>query len=233
MNSANPTTQTAWKPSHKIDQERQLIFNPAERYLNDVANLPPAPTLVTELLTLFRDPNHDVDQVVKLISYEPSLTAQILRTCNSAYFAGEQPPGDIFEAVSRIGFYQVYCLVVSIFGAKARSMEGADEGVNVEELWRHSVAAAVSASVVAEEAGQAKAVAFTAGLLHDIGKLVLASVEREAYARLLQRANNKVLLSDIGTLRLWNEPCRCGRQIDAPLEFAAGRRRRRGSSSPT
>jgi len=195
MNSANPTTQTAWETSRKIDPERQLIFNTAERYLNDVANLPPAPTVVTELLTLFRDQNHDVDQVVKLISYEPALTAQILRTCNSACFAGEQPPGDIFEAVSRIGFYHVYCLVASIFGARARSMEGADEGVNVDDLWRHSVAAAVSASVVADEAGQENAVAFTAGLLHDIGKLVMASVEREAYARLLQRANNKGVLS--------------------------------------
>ena len=220
MNSANPTTQTAWRPPSKIDQERQLILYPAERYLNDAPSLPPAPTVVTELLTLFRDQNHDVDQVVKLISYEPALTAQILRTCNSACFAGEQPPGDIFEAVSRIGFYHVYCLVASIFGARARSMEGADEGVNVDDLWRHSVAAAVSASVVADEAGQENAVAFTAGLLHDIGKLVLASVEREAYARLLQKANNKGALSvlerctfgtnhaDVGgkLLRRWNLP---------------------------
>lgn len=53
------------------------------------------------------------------------------------------------------------------------------------------MAVAVSAAVVAEEAGQPKAVAFTAGLLHDIGKLVLASVEREPYARLCQRAKEQ------------------------------------------
>jgi len=174
-----------------IHQERRRVLNPAKRYLDGLTSLPPAPMLMTKLLALFREPDHDIDQVVQLISYEPSLTTQIIRTCNSAYFAGEQPPGDIFDAVSRIGFYEVYCLVVSSFGAKTKSMEGVEKGVDVEALWRHSVAAAVSASVVAGESGQSKAVAFTAGLLHDIGKLVLASGEREAYARLTQRARDE------------------------------------------
>ncbi|MGO8698944.1 MAG: HDOD domain-containing protein [Limisphaerales bacterium] len=172
--------------------------NTAERYLDGVASLPPAPMLITELLTLFRQPDRDVDQVVQLISYEPSLTAQILRTCNSVHFAGEDPPGDIFEAVSRIGFYQVYCLVVSMFGARTKSMEGAGEGLDVDESWQHSVIVAVAAATVGDAAGVTKTVAFTAGLLHDVGKLVLASAERAAYARLVQKAlNEKVPLSQM------------------------------------
>jgi putative nucleotidyltransferase with HDIG domain len=180
----------------KIQQAPPAGFTPADRYLMNLASLPSSPTLVTELLALFREPDRDIDQVVQLIRYDPSLTAQILRTCNSVHFAGDEPPGDIFEAVSRIGFYQVYCLVVSLFGAKTRSIPGASQGVNVSALWRHSVAVAVSASEVAEEAGEARAVAFTAGLLHDIGKLVLASAEREVYAGLTERAKEeKVVLS--------------------------------------
>jgi putative nucleotidyltransferase with HDIG domain len=62
----------------------------------------------------------------------------------------------------------------------------------VEELWRHSVAAAVSASVVEQEQdGEAKAAAFTAGLLRDIGRLVFASTEQESYAKLIQRARDQ------------------------------------------
>src|SRR5665213_550641 len=159
-----------------------------KHYLNSVAKLPLAPTLVTELLALFRDPDKDVSRVVELISYEPSLTVEILRNCNSAYFAGGEPPSDIFEAVARMGFYEVYCLVVAMFGATARSMQGADKGVDIHGLWRHSVAVAVSASVIAERAGESKAVAFTAGLLHDMGKLITASVERERYAELFETA---------------------------------------------
>lgn len=191
LNSANAPKDYLGAVNQSVQRSRAGIVNPAERYLNRVASLPPAPMLVTQLLTLFKEPDRDVDEIVQLISYEPSLTAQILRTCNSACFAGERPPGDIFEAITRLGFYQVYCLVVSTFGAKARAIEGADKGVNVEELWRHSVAVAVSASIVEEDTGQAKAAAFTAGLLHDIGKLVLASVEGERYAALFQRARNK------------------------------------------
>jgi putative nucleotidyltransferase with HDIG domain len=191
MTPVKPTKEYLEAVRHKILEDRKRLFNPAKRYLEGVSNLPPAPMLMTELLALFRNPDHDVDQVVQLISYEPPLTAQILRNCNSAYFGGDQPCGDMFEAVSRVGFYQVYCLVVSLYGSKTKSMEGADKGINVEELWRHSVAAAVSASTVAEDSGKPKAVAFTAGLLHDIGKLVLASVERERYAQLIAQARTE------------------------------------------
>ena len=191
MNASQQTKDYFDTVSRNIRSARLQVLNPAERYLNGIACLPPAPMIVTELLTLFREPDRDVDQVVQLISYEPSLTAQILRTCNSVYFAGDQPPSDIFEAVTRIGFYQVYTLVVSIFGAKTKAMEGASKGVDVDELWRHSVAVAVAASVVADEAGLSKPVGFTAGLLHDIGKLVLASGEGEAYARLIKRAQEQ------------------------------------------
>jgi putative nucleotidyltransferase with HDIG domain len=194
MNFSKPTIDYQDAVAQKIRQERLRVLNPAKRYLDGVTSLPPAPMLVTELLALFRQPDYDVDQVVQLISYEPSLTAQILRISNSALFAGEQPPSDIFEAVSRVGFYQIYCLVVSLFGARTRSIEGADKGVNVDQLWRHSVAVAVSTSVVAEESGQTRAVAFTAGLLHDIGKLVLASAERESYAKLIQRGKDEGVL---------------------------------------
>ena len=191
MNSAKSTQDYQDVVTEKIHQERLRVFNPAKRYLDGLASLPPAPMLVTELLALFREPDRDLDQVVQLIGYEPSLTAQILRTCNSVCFAGEQPTADIFDAIARMGFYQVYCQVMSTYGARAKSMPGADMGVNVEALWRHSVAVAVSSSIVADEAGQAREVAFTAGLLHDIGKLVLASAEREPYAGLIQRAKDE------------------------------------------
>ena len=96
MNPPSPTRDYLDVVTQNIQHSRLDILNPAERYLNGVASLPPAPILVTELLALFREPDRDVDQVVQLISYEPSLTAQILRTCNSAFFAGQQPPGTLW-----------------------------------------------------------------------------------------------------------------------------------------
>jgi putative nucleotidyltransferase with HDIG domain len=76
-----------------------------------------------------------------------------------------------------------------MFGASAKAMPGAAEAVDVSKLWRHSVTTAVAASVVAEETGGATSAAFTAGLLHDIGKLILASVERARYGQLISSSS--------------------------------------------
>ena len=190
MSTQAPANNFQDAVARKIHQERLRVLNPAKRYLDEVASLPPAPMLLTQLLTLFRQPDADIDHIVQLITHEPSLTAQILRASNSAAYAGDQPSTDIFEATTRLGFYQVYCLVVSLCGAKTKNIDGADKGINVDELWRHSVATAVAASAVADASNQTKAVAFTAGLLHDIGKLVLASIGRERYAAAIQKAKS-------------------------------------------
>jgi putative nucleotidyltransferase with HDIG domain len=157
------------------------------QYIDSISSLPPAPTLVTELLAVFREPDTEIDKVTRLIGYDPSLTAEILKRCNSAFFAGEQPLSDIFDAVTRLGFYEVYCLVLAMFSADTRSLPGACEGLDVNRLWHHSLATAVAASVISENLGDSKSAAFTSGILHDIGKLLLASVERARYAELLEQ----------------------------------------------
>lgn len=156
-----------------------------DHYIESVTQLPPAPTLLVELLGLFKDPDRDVDRVVELVSLDPSITAEILRRCNSAFLSGAEPASDMFEAVSRLGFYEVYTVVAAMFGASTKAIPGAAEAVDVSNLWRHSVTTAVAASVVAEEVGESTGAAFTSGLLHDIGKLIFASVERARYGQLL------------------------------------------------
>ena len=160
----------------------------AEYYIGQVTHLPPAPTLLVELLGLFRDPDRDIDRVVELLSHDPSLTAEILKRCNGAFF-GRAPASDMFEAVSRIGFYEVYCMVVGMFGAKTKAMPGVRDAIDSAALWKHTVVTAVAASTLATETNHPQGTAFTAGLLHDIGKLVLASVEGELYGSLLNGAS--------------------------------------------
>src|SRR5581483_3976078 len=175
-----------------VDLENRLNGAPAASagrragvYLNSISSLPVSPTLINELLGLFKDPDREVDQVVKLISFEPSLTAELLKRSNTVYFASSEPVTDVFEAVTRLGFYEVCCIVVTMFGSGTKTLARSGAGLDVEALWQHSAACAVGASVIAETIGESKPVAFTAGLLHDVGKLVLASVERETYAKMV------------------------------------------------
>jgi putative nucleotidyltransferase with HDIG domain len=156
-----------------------------DHYIESVTQPPPAPTLLVELLGWFKDPDRDVDRVVELVSLDPSLTAEILRRCNSAFLGGAEPASDMFEAVSRLGFYEVYTVVAAMFGASTKALPGAADAVDVSDLWRRSVTTAVAASVVADKVGESNGAAFTSGLLHDIGKLILASVERAGYGQLL------------------------------------------------
>ena len=159
-----------------------------DEYIERTRGLPPAPVVATQLLSLFADPDRDIDRIVELISVDPSLTAEVLKRFNSAYKGLARPVRDMFEAVFQIGFYEVYCIVVAFFGSRALSMVQNKGDFDVQPLWQHSVVTAVAASILGRRVGATEAVSFTAGLLHDIGKLVFASVEGPEYAELIRRS---------------------------------------------
>lgn len=158
----------------------------ADQYIARVKKLPPAPTVMTELLRLFSDPDRDLDRIVELVSLEPSLTVEVLKLCNSASFAGSQPISDVFGAVSRLGFYEVYSVVAALMGARVVAVTDPRSGVDRSKLWRHSVVTAVAAGALARQVGEEESIAFTCGLLHDIGKTVLSVAETSIYPSLLQ-----------------------------------------------
>ena len=159
----------------------------ASQYLDRVTGLPPAPAIANELLDLFNDPNQDIERVVELIRLDPSLTVQILNRCNSAHFSTGSPAVDLVEVVMRLGFADVYNVVVALVTASTFSRVKTTGGPDMNQLWRHSVMTAVAAGTIASRIGEAEAAAFTAGLLHDIGKLIFAAVEETRYAALTQQ----------------------------------------------
>lgn len=75
--------------------------------------LPLDPVAALELLDLFRDPDHDVDRIVEFISRDPLLSAETLRRCNAASFGGPERITDIFEAVNRLGYYELYGIIAA------------------------------------------------------------------------------------------------------------------------
>lgn len=155
-------------------------------YINNVRFLPAAPRVVPELMKLLNQTDVDSSKVVKLISFDPALTANVLRICNSAYFAAATPTSDLQEAVTRLGFQQVYQLVAAATGARMLSAPQPGYGLNQGELWKHSVAVAVTAQVMARKLGDNDNLVFTAALLHDIGKIILAQALESVYPKLVK-----------------------------------------------
>ena len=64
-----------------------------------------------QLLSVFKNSDNDIDEVVHFISEQPALAEETLKRCNSLRFRGSEPVSDIFEAVSRLGFYELYSIV--------------------------------------------------------------------------------------------------------------------------
>jgi putative nucleotidyltransferase with HDIG domain len=157
-----------------------------DRYLGHVKHLPPAPTVAVQLLELFSDPDRDIDRIVKLIEYDPSLTAETLQRCNRGDHLGMETPSDMFEAVSRLGLYEIYSIVVALMASRTMAQVRAKYSWDESRQWRHSVTTAVISSTLAKRVQVVEAHAFTAGLLHDIGKLVLVSVEGVTYAEMVR-----------------------------------------------
>ncbi len=159
-----------------------------DSYLDKVENLPPAPTVAIQLLDLFSNPDRDIDRIVNLISHDPSLTAETLQRCNRGCLTGAEPPEDMFEAVSRLGLYEIYSIVVSLMASRTMKQVRAKYSWDANRLWQHTVVTAVISSALAKRVQVAEATAFTAGLLHDIGKLVLVSMEGVVYAEMVRAA---------------------------------------------
>jgi putative nucleotidyltransferase with HDIG domain len=141
--------------------------------LNMVQTMSPAATKAVQLL---QDENVDSTELSKIISRDPALSANLLRLCNSAAFKGRMEVDSVIDAIVRLGARQVMQLVMlDAVGPVARpAVKGYDLGTG--DLLEHSIAVAIAAECLAAELKlPGIPFAYTAALLHDIGKSVLGS----------------------------------------------------------
>jgi putative nucleotidyltransferase with HDIG domain len=151
------------------------------KHLEKVEVLPLSPTLLPKLLPKLSDVDTNFDEVVEIIAVDPALTSKLLQICNSAYFGQETEVHSVADAVNRVGYQAVYLLVAMINGSSCFPYPS-PAGVDAAKLWRHSVTTAFNSKFVAESVGLDGALLFTAGLLHDLGKIILGQ-ERQPAAK--------------------------------------------------
>ena len=174
-----------------------------DRFIDSAPALRPAPRILPELLTLLCEDDTDAERVITLIQFDPALTASVLRLSNSVTLGSAEPVEDLSVAVSRLGFNQTYRLVARAVGEG--TMKSAQRGYHIAEgeLWRHAAVSAVAGQVLARELGQNENLAFTAALLHDIGKLLLSIAVESTYAdvmRLIEESGQSFLEAEKATL---------------------------------
>ncbi len=142
-----------------------------------ISSVAAIPTASAELIRLLQDPEESNAKLVQAIEFDPSLTSNILRLANSAYFGFPRSVSTVREALFLLGRNEIFQLVVaSIVGKMARhAVRG--YGLTPAELWDHLMGVAIATEGLGKLLGRrVPPYAFTAGLLHDIGKVVLGSI---------------------------------------------------------
>jgi putative nucleotidyltransferase with HDIG domain len=144
-------------------------------------DLPSLPAVVMELLTAIDQDDVDISVLAKKVSHDQALTAKTLRLANSSAYGLQVKVTTIQQALTFLGFQTTRNLITAaaVTGCFAH---GKCAGFNDRGFWRHSIATAACARVLARRMRFNQDYAFTAGLLHDIGRLVLVSTYPERYA---------------------------------------------------
>ncbi len=152
--------------------------------VDDIAttcDLPPLPAAAARALTLARDPNSSSEALARVVATDPALAARVLAMSRSVTYLRRQPPRTLREAVATVGLRALRRILIA---ASARAAYRADDRV-AQSLWAHSLATALAAEELGKAiGGTAAGDAFIAGLLHDIGKLVLHLANPAAFATL-------------------------------------------------
>ncbi|MBI1320825.1 MAG: HDOD domain-containing protein [Candidatus Hydrogenedens sp.] len=154
----------------KSDENRKNV-------MQQVETVPQLPAAVARVLQLAQDPHSSIPQIMEAMESDPGLTAEALRLANSAYFAGPRQIASLRDAGVLLGVSRITQLVVAaaLFPIAAKPVAGYDlhTGALVDGL----LGVAVGTEVLANTLGKIPPThAFTAGLLHDIGKIAMGDI---------------------------------------------------------
>jgi len=160
-----------------------------EYILDTVRLLPPLPAAVERLLELARDPNSDFRLISDVIETDQTLTARTLRAANSALYGVTRRVQTVRQAIVLLGRDAVMGLAI---GASVLGLQNSIKRrwpLDSDALWRHTVGVAIIARTMASQLGVGDPdEAFVAGLLHDIGKIIMLDHFGELYGQVLMTA---------------------------------------------
>jgi two-component system cell cycle response regulator len=147
--------------------------------------LPSPSGVALRILELSRNPETSLEDFAEILSVDPALSGQVLKFANSALVAGRQPAATVRDAVVRLGLATV-CRLALGFSLLANARSGPCPAFDYNRFWSHSLATAVSARrLAAHRSDDASDAAFTCGLLAGVGRLCLATVHPQDYARVI------------------------------------------------
>jgi len=161
-----------------------------EEVINKINDLPSFPQVVQEILNDLDNEEISLDTIVEKVSLDQSLAAKVLQVANTSYYGTNSKVISIQQAISMLGITNLKNLIrTSIF--KTHLPTAYCRGFDNLGFWRHNIATAICAELIARSLHLKHDFAFTAGLLHDIGRLVLVSRFPKKYEEVIRLAIEK------------------------------------------
>jgi putative nucleotidyltransferase with HDIG domain len=169
-----------------MEQER------IERLFARITDIPTLPSSVLTVMRMVEDPNCSAADLARVILTEPAMAAKVLKLANSSYYGFRQKIASIPQAVTLLGFPTLKnaLLSASVFDL----FRASNIGLDLPSLWKHSIATATASKLFAQRVRFPNVEkAFTVGLLHDVGKIIMARYLNMALLKVLQVAKDENL----------------------------------------
>ncbi len=157
--------------------------------MSRLQDIPTLPMVAMQVNQLINNPNSTSADIAEVMKKDQVLTAKVLRLVNSAYYAIPGGVTDVQRALAFLGFNTLAQLVLSLSVFSVFSKEDQPD-FSMMEFWRHALGTAVCSEALAKKLRFSKPEeAFTCGLLHDIGKLVLHQIDRDRLFELVRETS--------------------------------------------
>jgi len=168
-----------------------------KQILQTVEDLPPMPQVAQKARQVVSNPDSSFKELAKVIETDQAIAAKVLRMANSAYYGSVGDVSSVRQASVVLGTKTLIELLnlACASGPLSKTLKGYD--LEAEDLWKHSLAVASGSRIIAKKRSAELAEdAFSAGLIHDVGKLILDSYifeRREAFERVIQKGTESFL----------------------------------------
>lgn len=154
--------------------------------LDRIDDLPTLSVITIEVNKMLKDYNTSINDLSLTIKKDQAMVPKLLKLVNSAFFGFQSKISNIDRAIVLLGYNAVRNALVSVSVINAFSVKNATDGFDIKDFWIHSIAVAVTSKHLAEMTRlHSPEDSFTAGLLHDIGKIVLSQYFQDLFEKVL------------------------------------------------
>ncbi len=184
---AGPGGQNAGAASEPSCPPAVLSVEDLNKILDSIQDIPTLPSIANKVIQAINDPQSNAKAIADIIKNDPALTARLLKIGNSAYYAGYSSCTSVQNAITRMGLLQIKRLVFSISILDAFDKYAAS-GFNIKDFWKHSIAVAYNTRTIGRIARfRDTEELFTAGLLHDLGILIIIKYMPEMFSAIMKK----------------------------------------------